>query len=233
MVAILRRLLCSPFVLSVGLLALSLIVSVISQAQTDPPGTAEPLTIHLPFIVSQPVEPPGSTLIPPYDPAVEQSVADQLNRQRSDNGLPALDLVPELTQAARRHVGDMAENHFTGHTGSDGSNAGERMLDAGYDWIYWGEIIGWGFGGSSESMVNWWMNSPGHRAIILDSRYEDFGVGYARNENSDWVHYWTVNFGKRATYGMALSPELHVCTFTIQNQMGGSSLVVYSSEPCQ
>ena len=147
--------------------------------------------------------------------------------------IPALSLVPELTQAARRHSRDMADNNFTSHTGSDGSNGGQRMEEAGYDWTAWGEIIGWGFGADTSSMVNWWMNSPPHRSIILSSSFEDFGVGYARNSTSDWGHYWTVNFGKRATFGNTSSQDLYVCTFITQGQSGGSSLKIYSSEPCQ
>jgi uncharacterized protein YkwD len=92
----------------------------------------------------------------------------------------------------------MAENHFTGHTGSDGSSAGERMAEAGYDWTTWGEIIAYGSVVSASQVVDLWMNSPGHRAIILSSSYEDYGVGYVSDPASDWGHYWTVDFGTRA-----------------------------------
>jgi len=127
----------------------------------------------------------------------------------------------------------MADNGFTGHTGSDGSYGGQRMEEARYDWTTWGEIIGWGFGGDTSSMVNWWMDSPVHRSIILSSSFEDFGAGYARDPTSDWGHYWTVNFGKRAADGTASSQQLHVCTLTTQGQSGGSSLIIYSLEPCR
>jgi uncharacterized protein YkwD len=202
-------------------------------------GTASPLLldftptayVYLPFVAKQPA--PTATLIPPDDLANEQSIANLLNQQRNSHGLPSLALVSELTQAARRHSRDMADHNFTSHTGSDGSNAGERMREAGYNWTTWAEIIGWGSGSNTESMVDWWMNSPGHRSIILSSYYTDFGVGYARNPGSDWGHYWTVNFGRRATQGAALPQELYICTSTSQGPSGGSSLIVYSSEPCQ
>lgn len=208
-------------------------------------GTASPLLldftptayVYLPFVAKQPIPTatptPTATTIPPDDIANEQSIANLLNQQRNSNGLPSLALVSELTQAARRHSRDMADNNFTGHTGSDGSNGGQRMREAGYNWTTWGEIIGWGFGGDTESMVNWWMNSPSHRAIILSGSFTDFGVGYARNPNSDWGHYWTVNFGRRAVQGAALPQELYICTFTSRGKSGGSSLIVYSLEPCQ
>jgi uncharacterized protein YkwD len=218
----------SVILLLVVAAVLLLLVSTLADVGTASRAPLELTPAYLPFVIKP------SSSIPPDDLENEQTVADLINQHRDENGgLAPLPLVSELTQSARRHSRDMADNNFTSHTGSDGSDAGQRMEEAGYDWIMWGEIIAWGFGGNPESAVNWWMNSPGHRAIILDDGYEDFGVGYARNQNSDWIHYWTVNFGKRATYGMAPSPELHVCTFTIQNQVGGSSLMIYGSEPCQ
>ena len=192
---------------------------------------------YLPFVAKQPlptVTPtPTATPIPPDDTANEQSIANLINQQRNSNGLSSLVLVAELTQAARRHSRDMADNNFTSHTGSDGSNAGQRIKEAGYNWTTYGEIIGWGFGGNTGSMVNWWMNSPPHRSIILSTAVVDFGAGYARNSGSDWGHYWTVNFGSRDFQGAALSQELHICTFTHHGLSGGSSLTIYSSEPCQ
>ncbi len=91
----------------------------------------------------------------------------------------------------------MADNNFTSHTGSDGSNGGQRMSEACYDWSNWAEIIGWGFGGDTTAMIDWWMNSPTHHDIILAAKYADFGAGYAYNAGSDYQHYWTVNFGVR------------------------------------
>ncbi len=140
-----------------------------------------------------------SALIPPDDLAMEQSIADLINQKRAEQGLYPYLLVPELTQSARRHSNDMADNGFTGHTGSDGSTPGGRMTEAGYDWVYAGEIIAWGFGGDPASVVAWWMNSTTHRSLILSSNYLDFGVGYAREPASQYGHYWTVNFARRAT----------------------------------
>jgi uncharacterized protein YkwD len=238
--AILRRLMHTSVALSVGLLSLSLVVSLSSHAsipssmdaETVDGDRVETVTIYLPHVVRHPIDPGGSTLIPPYNPEMEQSIADMLNQRRGDNGLSSLSLVSELTQAARRHALDMAENDFTGHTGFDGSNAAERMQDAGYDPLYWGEIIGWGFGGSAESMIDWWMNSPTHRSIILSTRFEDFGVGYVYLAGSDWGHYWTVVFGTRGLDRAGLA-DLSSCISLSRTAYGGSSLMFYGPAPCQ
>jgi hypothetical protein len=42
------------------------------------------------------------------------------------------------------------------------------------------------------------MDSDGHRANILDPDYCDIGVGYAAVNGSDFYHYWTQDFGRRA-----------------------------------
>jgi len=167
------------------------------------------------------------SLIPPDDLAMEQTIADLINQQRADHGLYPLILVPELTESARRHSNDMADNGFTGHTGSDGSNAGQRMAEAGYDWIAWGEIIAWGFGGDPASVVDWWMNSSPHRSLILSSYFLDFGVGYARAPASQYGHYWTVNFGRRAdaVTQFRVADEQLTCAFMLAGPAGGGSVM--------
>lgn len=201
------------------------------------PSFALPLTLtphaYLPLAANRPAATatPTGTPVPPDDLANEQSVIDLINQNRSANGLPPFTLVSELTQAARRHSRDMAENNFTGHTGSDGSNGGQRMQEAGYEWAWWAETIGWGFGGNPASMVNWWMNSPIHRGIILSDSLEDLGVGYARNPDSDYGHYWTVNYGIRAGVGRSWTGEAFTCVPAAVGSSAGS-VMLHGREPC-
>jgi uncharacterized protein YkwD len=170
--------------------------------------------------------------IPPSNLNNEAAIRDGINQQRYNNGLPHLALAAELTQSSRRHSLDMAANHFTGHIGSDGTSAGDRMRQACYNWNYWGEIIGWGFGGDTNAMLNWWMNSAPHRALILNSFVQDFGAGYIRLPGSDWTHYWTVNFGRRAAGPLAEGEVFYLCEYRFEGEMGGASLRIFSPEPC-
>jgi uncharacterized protein YkwD len=158
----------------------------ISAATPTPVATSTPLPA--------PVDPP----MPLGDAGVEQFVVDLLNQRRAAHGLAPLLVAPELAQAARKHSGDMAENGFTDHAGSDGSDAGHRIAEAGYEWADRGEIIGWGYGGDAAKMVDWWMNCPIHRPIVLDRSFVEVGVGYVSDPASDWGYYWTVDFGRRA-----------------------------------
>ncbi len=123
----------------------------------------------------------------------ELEVADRINVERAAVGLPPLELDVRLVAAALRHSEDMAEGGFLSHTGSDGSRPSDRMSDAGYP-TSGGETAGAGHT-TPASIVAGWMNSTGHRTILLGSSYTHLGVGYAE---TDWFyrHYWTANFGR-------------------------------------
>lgn len=194
------------------------------------PQASPPYSLFLPLIFHQPppTPTPTSTAIPSSDEANEQLIADLINQERLAQGIAPVQLATALTQASRKHSHDMADNHFTSHTGSDGSTPGERMSEAGYTWSAWGEIIAWGFGGDAASVFEWWMNSPTHRAIILDPKYKHFGVGYASQAGSDWGYYWTVDFGVPASSGLQ---DHQFSTGVTLNDTGGSSWAIFQPVP--
>ncbi len=88
---------------------------------------------------------------------------------------------PRLAAAAQRHADDMLMNGVDGgHIGSDGSSPHARIVDAGYIKAgYTSEIIYWGTGSHAtpSAAIDLWMESPVHRAIILDCAFT--GVGFA------------------------------------------------------
>ncbi len=197
------------------------------EAEISVSATEEDSFIFLPVIHN------SEPNLPTEEEQIEQAVAQMLNSLRVKNGLSELTLVPELAQSARAHSKDMADNHFTGHTGSDGSSPDQRILAAGYVASYWGEIIAWGFGGDSVAVVDWWMNSPIHKSLILSSSFKEFGVGHTRDANSDWGYYWTVNFGVRSSANDPYQQQSwRSCTFSVSSDLGGSSLYVNSAEAC-
>ncbi len=130
------------------------------------------------------------------DRAREVEMLRLINENRGTYQLPPLTEVSSLTQAARRHARDMADHDLTSHIGTDGTNGGQRIQQAGYTWTRWGEIIGWEFS-TARDMVNWWMNSSTHRAVILSPDLTDLGVGYAFNGSMRRQHAWVVTFGRR------------------------------------
>ncbi len=90
---------------------------------------------------------------------------------------------PRLTTAAQRHADDLAINGVEGgHIGSDRSSPLARILDAGY--IRPGntsEIIFWGSGSHANpgAAIDFWMQSPAHRAVILDCAFAAVGFAIA------------------------------------------------------
>ena len=168
--------------------------------------------------------------IPPDNLAFEQEVLALINNERSAALLPPLSIDSRLTQSARRHARDMADNNQLSHTGSDGSTAGQRIQAAGYNYSWYGENIGWGFT-SPGAMVDWWMNSPAHRANILHSQFTDVGVAYGWNESSSYRHHWVLNFGRLAS-GDPADSGLIVCIYSTDRQAsGGSALLLQPDCP--
>jgi uncharacterized protein YkwD len=113
------------------------------------------------------------------------------NAERAQHGCSALTINARLARAAQRHSADMVARHFFDHTDPDGKGPGERLAAAGYPLAAWGENIAAGQQTPTAAM-NSWMNSPGHRANILNCGYRAIGIGVAFRAG---VPYWTQDFG--------------------------------------
>ncbi|GGV09371.1 hypothetical protein GCM10010260_54600 [Streptomyces filipinensis] len=123
---------------------------------------------------------------------VDQVVA-LVNKERATAGCGPLAEDPQLQRAAQAHSDDMAARHFFDHTNPDGADPGQRITAAGYRWSTYGENIAQGQQ-TAASVMNSWMNSPGHRANILNCSFKDIGVGVHRGTGGPW---WTQDFGAK------------------------------------
>jgi uncharacterized protein YkwD len=149
----------------------------------------------------------AALVAPPAQAQSATQVIQKMNQARFDYwGFAFLPLAPspQLTAAAKRLAQDHAANNFSSHTGSDGSKPQQRMNDAGYFGFYYAENIGsaWAVGGepwSDAQMMDWWMNSPGHRANILNPMIREVGVAVVDVVSGDGTkkRYWVVDFGAR------------------------------------
>ncbi len=108
-----------------------------------------------------------------------------INRARAEHGLASLRSAGALERAAAAHSRDMVRRDFFSHESPGGSTPQQRIDRTGYlngarSWAI-GETIAWGTGGyaTPSSIVRGWLHSPGHRAILLDGRYHDLGIGVA------------------------------------------------------
>jgi uncharacterized protein YkwD len=108
-----------------------------------------------------------------------------LNKQRKAHGLRPLRVHGALRKAAVRHSRNMARHNFFSHTAPGNVSFADRIRRANYrprgGWSI-GENIAWGSGHAAtpKSIVRGWMNSPGHRANILNGRFRTIGIGVSR-----------------------------------------------------
>ena len=104
-------------------------------------------------------------------------VGQLINAERRARGLRPLGRDGRLRAAAFRHAADMGLGGFFSHHGSDGRDHGNRIAAQGFRACLAAENIAWGQRSAAE-VVRGWMNSPGHRKIILHPRATAYGAGY-------------------------------------------------------
>lgn len=100
------------------------------------------------------------------------------NSQRTANGLGSLALNSLLTQAAQNKANDMASRDYWSHNTPDGKTPWTFIAATGYSYQTAGENLAYGFATASDTITGW-MNSPGHRANILNTSFTQVGFGVA------------------------------------------------------
>lgn len=127
---------------------------------------------------------------------LEWLMLNLINEERDANGLDPLDLELLLNDSSEDHSDWMLDTDNFSHTGSGGSNPGDRMRDSGFEfsgsWT-WGENIAIqsergapGLADDVEDLHQSLMNSPGHRANILNPDFEVIGIGIEQGEYNGW-----------------------------------------------
>jgi uncharacterized protein YkwD len=106
------------------------------------------------------------------------ALADGTNANRIAQDMPALATNPLLQAAAQEKANDMAKNVYFAHTSPTGVTPWYWFENVGYDFSYAGENLAVNFSDSSD-VTNAWMNSPEHRANILNANYTDIGIAVA------------------------------------------------------
>lgn len=101
-------------------------------------------------------------------------LVDLTNAQRASNGLSALTVNGALSNAAAAKASDMFAKDYWAHVSPSGATPWSFILAAGYSYATAGENLAKNFD-TSSGVVTAWMNSPEHRANILNSAYKDVG----------------------------------------------------------
>ncbi|MGI6727407.1 MAG: CAP domain-containing protein [Anaerovoracaceae bacterium] len=121
----------------------------------------------------------------------EKQVVDLVNKERAAQGLPALSYNASLSKVAEAKAADMRDKGYFSHTSPTYGSPFDMMKTFGITYRAAGENIAKGYK-TPDSVMNGWMNSPGHRANILNSDFSEIGVGYVTDSNG--TGYWVQMF---------------------------------------
>jgi len=147
-------------------------------------------------VTTQPSPPPAASTPPVTMSPLEQEVVDLTNQAREQNGLPALEVNSALVASAQIQSTNMAQLNELEHTlpGVADPTLQSRANAVGYNYAWLGENIAFNYP-DAPSVVNAWMNSPEHRANILNPNYTEIGVSFAWNSLGQ--AYATEDFGSQ------------------------------------
>jgi len=121
---------------------------------------------------------------------------DYVNADRASNGLGPLAIDADLNTTAQSHAQDMSDREYFSHTNLDGWSPWDRMAYYGVEFSTAGENIAVGQDTPYE-VESAWMNSPGHKANILNGSFGEIGLGIAPTQDGDMYapgYYWVQAF---------------------------------------
>jgi hypothetical protein len=98
----------------------------------------------------------------------------ETNAEREKNSLNALRLNDELTAAARDKAENMLSVGYWSHDAPDGTTPWHWIEGVGYSYANAGENLARGFN-TTDGIIEAWMESPTHRANVLDKNYTEVG----------------------------------------------------------
>lgn len=104
--------------------------------------------------------------------ASESSLLNTVNAARTSRGLAPLRVDFRLVRAARAHSADMMRRQYFAH-----GSVARRALGAGARGPLFGEDLAWGTGVSTQWVVDRWLASPAHRAVLLRPGFRRVGIG--------------------------------------------------------
>jgi uncharacterized protein YkwD len=124
-----------------------------------------------------------------------------LNGERRSHGLKSLRENSRLSLASQRHTNDMIDHRYFAHGDFVGRIRAARYLSRTRGWTL-GENIAWGSWdyATPASIVEGWMESPPHRANILNRKFREIGIGLTRGapmSGQDDAATYATDFGTR------------------------------------
>jgi len=113
-----------------------------------------------------------------------ENILKAVNEQRSLRNLVTLNTNSKLVWAAQSKSDDMQARHYFAHVDPDGHYIWDKIVAAGYSpYLELGENLAIEFY-DTDSLISAWMNSPEHRANLLNDGFQDQGMGLAFGDSS-------------------------------------------------
>jgi uncharacterized protein YkwD len=116
------------------------------------------------------------------EPLTVSGIIKQTNKQREKFGLPVLSENFKLDNSAKVKALDMIKKDYFAHESPTGLGVGDLVENEGYSYLIVGENLARGEFDGDKGVVEAWMNSPGHRANILNESYLEIGAGVVKGD---------------------------------------------------
>ena len=149
----------------------------------------KPYGIQSPVVTDPTPKPePGQTV---DASAMQAEMLGYINEARADANLPPLKLDAKLSEGATLKSQDMATNNYFSHDSPTYGSPFDMMRSLGISYSYAGENIAKHM--SVKSAHDGFMNSPGHRANILNKNFNKVGLGFVKEGSYLYVTQWFTN----------------------------------------
>jgi hypothetical protein len=127
-----------------------------------------------------------------FDAKAENEIVTLINQERAQRGMGPVRIDDRLTRAARLHTELMIEKHELSHRLIDEPVLSARLADTGVDFEVAGENVA--YDATAPHAHDEFMHSPGHKANILNPKFNAVGLGVMHSGNLIWV---TEDFAER------------------------------------
>ncbi len=154
-----------------------------------------------------------------------ENIIDATNIERVKANLPPLKTDAKLAASAKIKVDDMIKNHYFEHTSPAGKTVADLGNQVGYDYVVMGENLALGDFPNATELLQAWMNSPGHRANVLNASYEEIGVYAAQGTyqgRTVWfaVQHFGTERGVCPSLNASLKTSINTLNARIKTQEG-------------
>lgn len=156
-------------------------------------------------------------------------IIDATNKERIQEGRTPLLVNVALSNSAKTKLEDMVSRQYFEHNSPDGKGVSDLTTEAGYSFVIVGENLALGNFTSSADMVTAWMESPGHRANILNSKYKEIGVAVQKSEfegKSVWIG--VQHFGSSRSSCPTISDTLRTTITTLNTSLQQQERILQS-----